>query len=98
MTAARVLPVLLACVAIMSVVAFAAFGIDKWKAQHHRRRISERTLLWLTALGGSPGAWTGMLIWRHKTLHRKFRYGVPAIFVAQMAAVGFLLFYGHHLF
>lgn len=98
MTAARVLPVLLACVAIMSVVAFAAFGIDKWKAQHHRRRISEHTLLWLTALGGSPGAWTGMLIWRHKTLHRKFRYGVPAIFVAQMAAVGYLLFYGHHLF
>lgn len=98
MTAARVLPVLLAYVAIMSVVAFAAFGIDKWKAQHHRRRISERTLLWLTALGGSPGAWTGMLIWRHKTLHRKFRYGVPAIFVAQMAAVGYLLFYGHHLF
>ncbi len=98
MTAARVLPVLLACVAIMSVVAFAAFGIDKWKAQHHRRRISERTLLWLTALGGSPGAWTGMLIWRHKTLHRKFRYGVPAIFVAQMAAVGYLLLYGHHLF
>lgn len=98
MTAARVLPVLLACVAIMSVVAFAAFGIDKWKAQHHRRRISERTLLWLTALGGSPGAWTGMLIWHHKTLHRKFRYGVPAIFVAQMAAVGYLLFYGHHLF
>ena len=98
MTAARVLPVLLACVAIMSVAAFAAFGIDKWKAQHHRRRISERTLLWLTALGGSPGAWTGMLIWRHKTLHRKFRYGVPAIFVAQMAAVGYLLFYGHHLF
>ena len=98
MTAARVLPVLLACVAIMSVVAFAAFGIDKWKAQHHRRRISERTLLWLTALGGSLGAWTGMLIWRHKTLHRKFRYGVPAIFVAQMAAVGYLLFYGHHLF
>lgn len=98
MTAVRVLPVLLACVAIMSVVAFAAFGIDKWKAQHHRRRISERTLLWLTALGGSPGAWTGMLIWRHKTLHRKFRYGVPAIFVAQMAAVGYLLLYGHHLF
>lgn len=96
MTAARFSLALLVYVAAMSVVAFAIFGIDKWKALHHRRRISERTLLALAALGGSPGAWAGMLVWRHKTLHRKFRYGIPAILAVQVAAAGYMLYYLSH--
>lgn len=70
---------------VMSVVTFFVYGIDKWKAQHKRWRIPESVLLGLAAVGGSVGAWLGMQVWRHKTQHKKFRYGVPAIFVAQVA-------------
>ncbi len=70
--------------AIINVVAFFAYGIDKWKSQHNRWRILESVLLVLAAVGGSVGAWLGMQVWRHKTQHKKFQYGVPAIFVAQV--------------
>jgi len=35
-------------------------------------------------------AWLGMKVWRHKTLHKKFKYGIPAIIIIQMALIGFL--------
>ncbi len=72
---------------VMSVVTFFVYGIDKWKAQHKRWRIPESVLLGLAAVGGSVGAWLGMQVWHHKTQHKKFKYGVPAIFVAQLVLV-----------
>ena len=39
----------------------------------------------LAVLGGSVGAWLGMYVWRHKTQHRKFKYGVPLILLVQVA-------------
>jgi uncharacterized membrane protein YsdA (DUF1294 family) len=77
--------ILLIYLAFVNVVAFFAYGIDKWKAQHNRWRIPESVLLGLAAIGGSVGAWLGMQAWRHKTQHKKFKYGVPAIFVVQVA-------------
>ena len=77
--------ILLIYLAFVNVVAFFACGIDKWKAQHNRWRIPESVLLGLAAIGGSVGAWLGMQAWRHKTQHKKFKYGVPAIFVVQVA-------------
>ncbi len=68
---------------VINVVAFIVYGIDKHRAKHARWRIPEATLLLLAALGGSLGAWCGMGVWHHKTRHRKFRYGVPVIFVLQ---------------
>jgi len=46
----------------------------------------------LAVLGGSIGAWLGMKIWHHKTLHKKFRYGVPAITIIQLSLIGYLLY------
>lgn len=69
----------------INAVAFAVYGIDKYKARHGRWRISESTLLLLAVVGGSLGAWCGMRVWHHKTMHRKFKYGVPALFVLQAA-------------
>ena len=60
---------------------------SKWKSKRYKWRVSEATLLGLTVLGGSIGAWLGMKAWHHKTLHKKFRYGVPFIFIAQVALV-----------
>ena len=74
--------------ALINLTAFFVFGIDKWKAKRketreNTRRVPERTLFLLAALGGSAGALLGMRVWRHKTLHRSFRYGIPAILVLQ---------------
>jgi uncharacterized membrane protein YsdA (DUF1294 family) len=69
---------------IINVVTFFVYGIDKYKAKHAKWRISEATLLLLAAIGGSIGAWCGMKVWHHKTMHKKFKYGVPAIFILQV--------------
>ena len=69
----------------INVVTFFVYGIDKYKAKHAKWRISEATLLLLAAIGGSVGAWCGMKVWRHKTMHKKFKYGVPAILILQVA-------------
>ena len=76
--------------AIINVVTFFMYGIDKWKAKRSKWRISESSLLWMAALGGSVGAWLGIKVWHHKTLHNKFRYGVPLILILQIAAVVYI--------
>lgn len=68
----------------MTIVTFFIYGIDKYKARKAKWRIPETTLLWMAILGGSVGALLGMKVWRHKTLHRKFKYGVPAILIIQI--------------
>ena len=75
----------------LNVVTFIVYGIDKFKAKRNRWRITEASLLFLAVMGGSIGAWLGMKAWHHKTLHKKFRYGVPAIIVLQLALIGYLL-------
>ena len=72
---------------VMSLAAFAAFGIDKRLAVRHARRISERTLLLLCAAGGSAGGWVGMYCFRHKTRKRKFYLTVPLLLALQIAVV-----------
>lgn len=71
----------------INVITFFVYGIDKWKARRDRRRISEATLLGLAVMGGSIGAWLGMKVWHHKTLHKKFKYGIPLILLIQLAAL-----------
>ena len=78
---------ILACLVVINVVTFFTYGIDKWKARHSKWRISEATLLGLAVIGGSIGAWLGMKVWHHKTLHKKFRYGIPLILMAQVVIV-----------
>lgn len=75
---------------VINVLTFAVYGVDKWKARQGRWRVPEATLLGLAALGGSAGAWLAMLLFRHKTQKKRFRYGVPALFVLQVAA--FIIF------
>ena len=77
----------------MNVVTFFLFGMDKRKAKRSKWRIEEATLLWWAALGGSVGALFGMKFWHHKTQHRKFTWGVPAILVLQIALVGAIYYY-----
>ena len=76
---------------VVNVLTFIVYGMDKWKARRGRWRVPEATLLGLAALGGSVGAWLAMHLFRHKTQHKKFRYGVPIMFVLQVVAVVFFV-------
>lgn len=76
----------------INIVAFFAFGIDKLKAKRDKWRIPESTLLSMAVLGGSIGALAGMKVWRHKTLHDKFRIGIPVIIALQIAVVVWWIF------
>lgn len=82
------------CLTVVNAVAFIVYGIDKYRARNGKWRIPEATLLMLAVVGGSVGAWLGMKVWHHKTRHRKFRYGVPAILLLQIV-VATLLYVNH---
>lgn len=68
-------------VAVMSLITCLVFGYDKGCAKRGKWRVPERTLFLLAALGGAPGAYAGMLLFRHKTKHWKFRMGIPVLIV-----------------
>ena len=73
----------------INLVTFFAFGLDKLKAKRKVnkesvRRLPEKTLFLLAAVGGSIGALLGMKVWHHKTLHKSFRFGIPAILALQI--------------
>ena len=87
------LHVVLAYFITVNVLSLVLFGIDKWKAKHDKWRISEATLLSVTAIGGSIGAWVGMKVWHHKTMHKKFKYGIPLVMVLQFVLLLFTLYW-----
>ena len=75
----------------INIATFLLYGIDKYKVKKNQWRISEATLLTMAAIGGSIGAWVGMRIWHHKTMHKKFKYGIPIIIIMQVALAVYLL-------
>ena len=92
MTTLKLLHIVLIYLAVINVVTFFMFGIDKWKAKKSKWRVRETALLGLAVLGGSIGAWLGMKVWHHKTLHKKFRYGIPVIIIIQLVLSVYLIY------
>ena len=82
--------IILYYIVAVNIVTFLLYGIDKYKAKKSKWRISEVTLLTMTAIGGSIGAWAAMRLWHHKTMHKKFKYGIPLIIILQVALVAYL--------
>ena len=78
---------LAAYVVAINFAAFAAFGIDKRLAGGGNRRISEARLLGLAFLGGSPGAYAGRRLFRHKTRKQPFSTELHGIAALQLAAL-----------
>ena len=83
---------------VVYILTFGFYGMDKGRSTSDRLlptgrkkdepgswRISEATLLMLAVIGGTIGALLGMQVWRHKTMHLKFKYGLPLILLAQIA-------------
>ena len=74
----------------VNIATFFLYGIDKYKAKKGQWRISEATLLLMAFIGGSIGAWSGMRLWHHKTMHKKFKYGIPIIIILQVTIAVYL--------
>ena len=85
------LQIVLIYMAVISIIGFFAMGIDKRKAKKNAWRIPEKTLLGLAVIGGGVGVWLGMEVFRHKTKHWYFKFGVPCICILEILAVGYFL-------
>ncbi len=77
---------------VINIMTFIFYGVDKKRAVEQEWRISEKKLLWLTAIGGSVGALAGMKCFRHKIKKRKFMIGVPALFLLHVL-IGVLIYF-----
>lgn len=73
--------------AFINLLAFSLMGIDKRKAIKGAFRIPEATLFIIAIIGGSIGSIVGMYVFRHKTRHFKFVYGMPAILIIQILLI-----------
>ena len=73
---------------LINLIVFFLYGIDKWKAIHHKWRIPEAHLI-LAGVFGIFGAVLGMLLFRHKIRKPKFYIGLPAIFILELMCVIF---------
>ena len=84
--------------ALMTIVTFILYGVDKGKAKKGRWRIPEKTLLLFAACFGGLGAFLGMKIFRHKTKHTSFKILVPTFMIIQfiLIAVGVYFLYIRH--
>lgn len=81
---------------IINLFGFVIMGIDKSRARKSKWRISEKTIFATALLGGSIGVKLGMQHYRHKTQHKQFVYGIPAIIIVQLIAAlyfAYLLLY-----
>ena len=76
---------------LINLIGFLSMGLDKSKARRVKWRIKERTLFLIALVGGSTGSLCGMYFFRHKTKHRSFVIGIPAILILQ--AAGFVSYY-----
>lgn len=82
--------VVLAYLAVMTIVGLIIMKADKAKAEKNKWRIKEATLFLISAIGGSLGTWTGMYLFRHKTKHWYFVVGMPLILILHIALLVFL--------
>ena len=80
-----------AYLAAVNAITFALFAYDKYCARHDKWRVRESTLLFWAAIGGAAGAVLAMEICHHKTLHLKFKFGVPLLLFVQIILIGVLL-------
>lgn len=77
--------------AVLNLAGFAMMGIDKKRAIRGAWRISEASLFMTALAGGALGCTLGMQYFRHKTKHWYFKYGMPAISLAQCILLAGLL-------
>lgn len=76
---------------IINIITFILFFLDKFYAKKDMWRISEKTLIVSSLIGGSIGALFGMKAFRHKVRKTRFTIGIPLILTIQIALIGYYL-------
>lgn len=84
-----VISVLIAYIVLVNLLGFYAMYTDKLRAKKRAFRVPEATLFAIAFIGGSIGCIIGMYLFRHKTRHWYFVYGMPLILILQI--LGFVL-------
>lgn len=79
--------------ALISLITAGVTYADKRRAKKGSFRISEGTLFVLALLGGALSEYITMRLIRHKTLHKRFMLGLPAIILLHLAALILLIIY-----
>ena len=72
---------------LINLIGFSAMFLDKQKAKRSKWRIPEKTLFFLALIGGSLGTTLGMNLFRHKTQHWYFKFGMPLILIIQLVLI-----------
>ena len=80
---------------IINLIAIVVTAHDKLAAIRQRRRVPEKTLMLISALGGAPAMYLTMLVIRHKTRKPLFMIGIPVIFLLELAII---LLGAHYVF
>ncbi|KJS13874.1 MAG: membrane protein [Peptococcaceae bacterium BRH_c8a] len=81
---------MLVYVALINIITFCIFGLDKRRARLRKRRVPEKQMFFMALVGGTAGALLGVHLFRHKTLHRRFTIGLPLILLAQVGIYVYL--------
>jgi uncharacterized membrane protein YsdA (DUF1294 family) len=76
----------------VNLVTAGYYGFDKSRAQGQGRRVPEVVLHGLAVAGGTPGAWLGMRLFRHKTIKGEFRLVFWFIAILQVGLIAALLY------
>lgn len=79
---------------IVNAFGFIMSAVDKSAAKKHKWRVPEKNLFAVSLLGGAVGTLMSMLIFRHKTKHKRFMIGIPLIISAQIFLFAFLILKG----
>ncbi|MBQ5917291.1 MAG: DUF1294 domain-containing protein [Lachnospiraceae bacterium] len=82
---------IIAYVIIINIIGLLSMFIDKYRAIKNKWRIPEKTLFLIAILGGSIGSNIGMRLFRHKTKHWYFVFGMPAILIIQLVIISLVL-------
>ena len=82
---------IIAYVIIINIIGLLSMLIDKYRAIKNKWRIPEKTLFLIAILGGSIGSNIGMRLFRHKTKHWYFVFGMPAILIIQLVIIFLML-------
>lgn len=89
------LPYIYSYVAVLSLITFFLFGIDKYKAIKQKgnniSRISEKTLFLFSFLGGTFGAIVAMVLFRHKIKKGEFLIKFFIVSLVQFEIIYFII-------
>jgi len=81
---------------VINVYGIFLMFLDKYKAKHNKWRIPEKKLFITAIIGGSFGIFFGMYLFRHKTQHKKFVYGIPVIIIFQLCIFYYVIKHIYH--